>query len=127
MRDAATGVRARRSKVAGTPGFQDRTVSTSLPRAILGVADCQMISGGAGVGPTTVALLEYFRADRAYQTARQKLDAATRSVRVQEGKVGQLAAEHADAHKKAVETEAKAKELELEVKSRDERIELLRG
>jgi uncharacterized protein len=79
------------------------------------------------VGPTTVALLEYFRADRAYQLARQKLDAATRSVRIQEGKVNQLAAEHAAAHKTALETEAKAKDLELQVKSRDERIELLRS
>jgi predicted nucleic acid-binding Zn-ribbon protein len=72
-------------------------------------------------------LLHYFRADRAYQTARQKLDAATRSVRIQEGKVNQLTAEHTEAHKKAVETDAKARELELEAKSREERIEMLRG
>lgn len=79
------------------------------------------------MGPTTAALLEYFRADQAYQQARQKLDAVTRSVRIQEGKVNGLTTEHAEAHKKAIETEAKAKELELEVKSRDERIELLRS
>lgn len=79
------------------------------------------------MGPTTVALLTYFRADRAYQLARQKLDAATRSVRIQEGKLTALTAEHNDTHRKAVETEAKSKELELEVKSRDERIELLRS
>lgn len=86
-----------------------------------------MYFGGAGVGPTTVALLNYFRADRAFQAARAKLDAATRSVRVQEAKVNQLTAEHADLHKKSLETEAKAKELELEVKSKDERIETLRA
>lgn len=79
------------------------------------------------MGPTTVALLTYFRADRAFQLARQKLDNATRSVRIQEGKLNQLTAEFNDTHKKAVETEAKSKELELEVKARDERIELLRG
>ncbi len=79
------------------------------------------------MGPTTVALLHYFRADRAYQLARQKLDSATRSVRIQETKLAQLTGEFNDAHKKAVETEAKGRELELECKSRDERVEVLRS
>lgn len=78
------------------------------------------------MGPTTVALLRYFRADQAYIQARQRLESATQSVRIQQGKVNTLTAELDALQRKSLETEAKAREHELEIKSRDERIELLR-
>ena len=78
------------------------------------------------MGPTTVALLRYFRADQAFRESTRKLEAATRDVRSQEARVAQLKAEHDATHHKATAAEAHQKELELELKAREERIEKLR-
>lgn len=78
------------------------------------------------MGPTTAALLRYYQADQAYLEARRKLEAATRDVRVQETRVQQLQAEHEAAHRRSIELEGKGRELESDLKSREDRIELLR-
>lgn len=78
------------------------------------------------MGPTTVALLRYFRADQAFRESSRKLEAATRDVRSQEARVAQLKAEYDATHHKANVAESKQKELELELKAREERIEMLR-
>jgi uncharacterized protein len=78
------------------------------------------------VGPTTVALLHFFRADRAFIEAKQALEAATRDVRIQETRVNQLKTDHDTTHNAAIGFEAKAREVESELKAREARIELLR-
>jgi uncharacterized protein len=78
------------------------------------------------VGPSNIALVQFFKADQAYLAAVSELDQATKSVRIQQAKVNQLTAEIEQAHKKSIELEAKAREADLDVKARDQRIETLR-
>ena len=79
------------------------------------------------MGPTNVALTNLFKADQALRKAQEKLDDATRNVRLQQRRrdtAEQERTEHLAALRAAqVETER----LTLDVKTRDEHIDKLRG
>lgn len=78
------------------------------------------------MGPTNVALVKYFQADQLVRQARERLDAATKDVRVQERRVNDLLEKQKLASATLKTNQAKSAELELEVKSRDAHIEKLR-
>ena len=79
------------------------------------------------MGPTNVALVKLFQADQQLREAQNRLDAATKNVRVQERRVNELAAKQTEAQQKLREHQARAGALELDLKSRDEHIEKLRS
>jgi predicted nucleic acid-binding Zn-ribbon protein len=82
--------------------------------------------GCADMGPTNVALVKLFEADKTLRDAKDRLAAITRDVRAQEKKVNELQARHDAASKKVKETQTQYGLLEIDMKSRDARIEQLR-
>src|SRR3954465_3386162 len=78
------------------------------------------------MGPTNIALVNYYRADQRVREAQARLDAATKDVRVQERKVNDLAEKHKLAHSKLKEAQARQGSLDLDLKTRDAHIEKLR-
>src|SRR4051812_26030143 len=78
------------------------------------------------MGPTNIALVNYYRADQRVREAQARLDAATKDVRVQERKVNDLAEKHKLAHSKLKEAQSKQGQLDLDLKTRDAHIEKLR-
>ena len=78
------------------------------------------------MGPTNVALVKLFQADQQLREAQGRLDATSRSVRIQERKVNDLAEKLKLAQVRHRELQAKAGQFELELKSRDAHIEKLR-
>ena len=78
------------------------------------------------MGPTNVSLVKLFRADQALRDAQERLDAATKNVRVQERRVNDLAEKLKAAQAKHKELQAKGGNLDLDLRSRDAHIEKLR-
>ncbi|HEV2294487.1 MAG TPA: C4-type zinc ribbon domain-containing protein [Tepidisphaeraceae bacterium] len=79
------------------------------------------------MGPTNVALVKLFQADQQLREAQQRLDAATRNVRVQERRINELAARIQQAQQALREQQSRAANQELDLKSRDAHIEKLRS
>jgi predicted nucleic acid-binding Zn-ribbon protein len=78
------------------------------------------------MGPTNIALVNLFQADQKLRQAQERLDAATKDVRVQERKVNDLAEKLRLAQTTLRDNQSKTGQLELDLKSRDEHIEKLR-
>jgi predicted nucleic acid-binding Zn-ribbon protein len=78
------------------------------------------------MGPTNIALVNYYRADQRVREAQARLDAATKDVRVQERKVNDLVEKHKLAQAKLREGQSKQGQLDLDLKARDAHIEKLR-
>src|SRR5882724_5951185 len=78
------------------------------------------------MGPTNVALVRYFHADQEMREAQERLDAASKDVRIQERRMNDLAERHRLAQQSLREMQSKAGALELDLKSRDAHIEKLR-
>ena len=79
------------------------------------------------MGPTNVALVLLFRADQSLRQAQERLDAAAKSVRLQERRVNDLEQKVKTAQMALREQQARAANLDLDLKSRDAHIEKLRG
>lgn len=77
--------------------------------------------------PTTLALLQLFRADQALREAVANLEAVTREVRTQESRIQQLQQRLSTAQSRLRELQARAANSELELKSREAHIEKLRA
>lgn len=78
------------------------------------------------MGPTNVALVKLYEADRALREAQGRLEAATRNVRIQERRVNDHAEKLRLEQHTLKEQQSHAATMELELKSRDEHIEKLR-
>ena len=78
------------------------------------------------MGPTNVALVKLFRADQALRDAQERLDVATKSVRLQERRCNDLAEKLRLAQAKNRELQARGGNLDLDMRFRDEQIERLR-
>jgi predicted nucleic acid-binding Zn-ribbon protein len=78
------------------------------------------------MGPTNVALVKLFRADQALREAQERLDAASKNVRVQERRVNDLTEKLKVAQTTLREAQSRAKQLELDQASRDAQIDKLR-
>jgi hypothetical protein len=78
------------------------------------------------MGPTNVSLVKLFRADQALRDAQERLDAATKNVRVQERRVNDLAEKLKASQAKHKELQVKSGNLDLDLRSRDAHIEKLR-
>jgi predicted nucleic acid-binding Zn-ribbon protein len=78
------------------------------------------------MGPTNVALVKLFRADQALREAQERLDAATKNVRIQERKTHDLAEKLKLSQAKHKELLAKSGAMDLDMRTRDAHIEKLR-
>ena len=78
------------------------------------------------MGPTNVALVKLFRADQALRQAQERLDAASKNVRVQERRVNDLSEKLKLAQTALREAQSRAKQLELDLATRNTHIEKLR-
>lgn len=78
------------------------------------------------MGPTNVALVQYYQADQQVRAAQSRLDAVTKDVRIQERKVNDLLEKQKLLSANHNEARAKAANLELDIKVRTEHIEKLR-
>ena len=78
------------------------------------------------MGPTNIALVKLFRADQALREAIERLDSASRNVRVQDRRVNDLAEKLKLAQNTLREAQSRAKQLELDIGTRDAHIEKLR-
>ena len=79
------------------------------------------------MGPTNIALVNLFRADQDLRAAQERLDAATKNVRIQERRAKDVAEKLRLQQQLHKETQASGANLELDIKSRDARIEKLRS
>ena len=79
------------------------------------------------MGPTNVALIKLFRADQALREAQERLDAATKNVRIQERKSNDLNEKLKLAQTRHKELLAKSGSLDLDMRTRDAQIEKLRS
>src|SRR3712207_2062947 len=79
------------------------------------------------MGPTNVALVKLFQADQQLRAAQERLDAATKNVRIQERRSKDLAEKIRQAQANLKEDQTKASNLDLDLKSRDAHIEKLRA
>ncbi len=78
------------------------------------------------MGPTNVALVKLFRADQALRDAQERLDVATKNVRVQERRCNDLAERQRLAQAKHRELQARSGNLDLDMRSRDAQLDKLR-
>lgn len=78
------------------------------------------------MGPTNVSLVKLYRADQALRDAQERLDAATKNVRVQERRVNDLAEKLKLSQAKHRDLQVKSGNLDLDLRSRDAHIEKLR-
>lgn len=78
------------------------------------------------MGPTNIALVKLFEADQQLRQAQERLESATRNVRLQERRLNDLNERLKLGQSKVKEQQARAGALELELKTRDARIERLR-
>jgi predicted nucleic acid-binding Zn-ribbon protein len=78
------------------------------------------------MGPTNLALVKLFDADRDLRAVQSELDDVTRSVRILGRKIADLDERLRLAHTRHLELQAQYKALELELKTRDAHIEKLR-
>lgn len=79
------------------------------------------------MGPTNVALVKLFEADRKLRDAQERLDAAAHNVRIQDRRVNDLTEKLRLAQQTQKEQQATAARLDLELKARDQHIEKLRN
>lgn len=79
------------------------------------------------MGPTNIALVRLFQADQALRQAQGRLEAATKDVRIQERRVRDLEQKLTSSQQSVREHQVQAGKLELDIKTRDQRIERLRG
>lgn len=79
------------------------------------------------MGPTNIALVKLFRADQALREAQERLDAASKNVRVQERRVNDLLAKQKAAQQALMQAQSRAAQHELDLKTRDAHIEKLRN
>src|SRR5271170_5876193 len=79
------------------------------------------------MGPTNVALVKLFRADQSLREAQERLDAATKNLRIQERKTNDLAEKLKVAQSHAKDLQVKSASLDLDLKTRDAHIEKLRS
>ena len=75
------------------------------------------------MGPTNVALVKLFEADQNLRAAQERLDAASKGVRIQERRTNDLAERMKLAHTQLKEQQALGGSHELDIKSRDAHIE----
>src|SRR2546423_3739461 len=78
------------------------------------------------MGPTNIALVQLFQAEQALRAAQDRLDAATKNVRIQERKVNDLTTRLKAAQQRLREEQVKNNQLDLDLKTRDAHIEKLR-
>lgn len=78
------------------------------------------------MGPTNIALVKLYNADRALREAQERLETASRSVRVLERRIAEVTEKQRLAQSQLRELQAKVGELELDIKARDARIEKFR-
>jgi predicted nucleic acid-binding Zn-ribbon protein len=78
------------------------------------------------MGPTNVALVRLSQADQQLRASRDRLDAATKNVRVQERRVNDLREKLQQAQSQLKEKQARSGTLDLDLKSREGHIEKLR-
>jgi len=78
------------------------------------------------MGPTNLALVKLFEADKDLRAVQSELDDVTRSVRILGRKIADLDERLRLAHARHLELQAQYKALELELKTRDAHIEKLR-
>ncbi|MCC6423187.1 MAG: hypothetical protein IT447_06875 [Phycisphaerales bacterium] len=79
------------------------------------------------MGPTNIALVQLYQADMALREAQGRLEAATKNVRIQERRVRDLEQKLSGLQQALREHQTQAAQLELDIKTRDARIERLRG
>src|SRR5213595_3350849 len=78
------------------------------------------------MGPTNIALVQFYKADQHVRAAQARLEAATKDVRIQERRVNELAERQKLASAKLRELQSKSAQFDLDIKSRDAHIEKLR-
>jgi predicted nucleic acid-binding Zn-ribbon protein len=78
------------------------------------------------MGPTNVALVKLFQADRDLREAQARLDEAGKNVRLQERRVNDLDQKVKEAQTRHRQQQARAGQLDLDMRSRDAHIEKLR-
>lgn len=78
------------------------------------------------MGPTNIALVKLFEADRKLREATGRLDSASRNVRIQEKRVSELSSKLAQLQQQLKEQQSHYGQLDLDLKSRDAHIEKLR-
>ncbi|MDP9174920.1 MAG: C4-type zinc ribbon domain-containing protein [Planctomycetota bacterium] len=79
------------------------------------------------MGPMNIALVGLYRADQRLREAQSRLDAVSKNVRVQQRKVDELGERHRLAQTNLKEHQSQANQQDLDLKSREEKIERLRG
>lgn len=78
------------------------------------------------MGPTNEALVRLFGADQKYRQAQARYDAASRDVRIQQGRVADLENKLATASTQLKDFQARSANTELDIKAREEKIERFR-
>jgi len=78
------------------------------------------------MGPTNVALVKLFQADQKVRAAQERLDDASKNVRIQERRVAEAAQKHKAASAALMERQSASANLELDLKTREAHIERLR-
>ena len=78
------------------------------------------------MGPTNVALVKLFNADRDLRAAQARLEEAGKNVRLQERRVNDLDAKLKDAQTRLRQQQSRAAQLDLDMRARDAHIEKLR-
>ena len=79
------------------------------------------------MGPTNAALTNLFKADQALRKAQDKLDDATRNVRLQQRRRDTAEQQRAENHAALRAVQVESDHLTLDIKTRDEHIDKLRG
>src|SRR5207244_3790059 len=82
--------------------------------------------GFTSMGPTNVALVKLFNADRELRAAQARLDEAGKNVRLQERRVNDLDQKVKEAQSRLRQQQSRAGQLDLDMRSRDAHIEKLR-
>jgi predicted nucleic acid-binding Zn-ribbon protein len=78
------------------------------------------------MGPTNEALVRLFGADQKYRQAQARHDAASRDVRIQQGRVNDLESKLSAASTQLKDFQTKAGTTELDIKAREQKIERFR-
>jgi predicted nucleic acid-binding Zn-ribbon protein len=97
-----------------------------IMRVSPGGARGRVFARKVSMGPTNVALVQLYRADQALREAEERLDSASRSVRVQERRINELAEKLKLAQTQLREQQARGGQLDLDIKARDAKIERYR-
>lgn len=79
------------------------------------------------MGPTNIALVKLYQADRKLREAQGRLDAVSKNVRVQQGRLNELSERLRLSQVTLKEQQTQSAQYDLELKTRDARIEKLRS